>query len=66
MPNSYKTTGPRVAIHLPAGIVKSLKRIASEEDRSVSAQCRRWIIAAVEAWETKDAEQYYVPPKGNE
>ncbi len=50
MSNSYKTTGPRVSIHLPDGIAKSLKHIASEEDRSMAAQCRRWIIAAGEAW----------------
>ena len=52
-------------MHLPLGVVNSLKHIASVEDRSVAAQARRFILAAVEKWEEEDAAQYYVQPEAD-
>ena len=66
MSKTYRSNGPRVAIHLPLGVVNSLKHIASVEDRSVASQARRFIIAAVEKWEEEDAAQYYVQPEDAE
>ena len=66
MSKTYRSSGPRVCMHLPLGVVNSLKHIAIEEDRSVASQARRFIIAAVEKWEAIHEPQYYVQPEDAE